>query len=259
MLVVTLRAGTVNTADVVLSSSQFLELGDVSMGATEKRILWLTNHGPGTLRLDSIRFASGSRSSGDFRLAGCSTRSTLADGERCTLEISFEPQLEGLQATEFLISYNGGADSPFVVRTIATGVVAPPPPPPALQLRLTPGSVDFGDNEIGAATVTSNQFILGAGEIKREVTITNDGGSPVKLARIVFDLGDGLLGYADVSFGVGAPGCEYALLAADGGSCTFTVAYHPLLVGTQTAILLIFHDGNDPSPIRLDLSGTSHL
>lgn len=258
LLVVTLRAGTDDAADLLVSSGQFLELGDVGMGVAEQRVLWLTNHGPAMLRLDGIRFASGSRSDGDFRVAGCVTRSTLADGERCALEISFEPRSEGLQAAELLITYNGGNDSPFVVRTIATGVVAPPPPPPALQLRITPSSVDFGDNKIGAAAVTSSQFIVGAGEIKREVTITNDGGSAVKLAKIVLDLGNGLLGYADVSLGVGAPGCEYALLAP-GGSCTFTVAYHPLLVGTQTAVLLIFHDGEDPSPIRLDLSGTAHL
>ncbi len=121
-----------------LSAPGSLDFGAVVVGESASRTLTLRNAGEGVLTIDSV-VASGE----GFALSG--SCAPLAAGESCLLEVHFRPARLGPASGRVDIMGSNGRAS---VELLGEGVALPAP-----QLVLSPGSIGFGNQLFGTASV----------------------------------------------------------------------------------------------------------
>ena len=136
----------------------------------------------------------------------------------------------------FTVTVNG--DSGGVAHREDTVQIAPPSPPPPPVASVSPSSLDFGHEVVGATSSAQS------------VTLSNTGDGPLTLTA-----GGATLGGSDPSeFAVLADGCRGGTLAP-GASCAVDVVFQPTTVGGRSATLSFQNNAPD-SPQSIALTGT---
>jgi hypothetical protein len=154
---------------------------------------------------------------------------TLAPGASCTIAVAFAPASAGNAYGQLTIPTDALV-GPVKVALGGSGFV----PTPALSL--TPGTLGFGSVPLGAAT---------SGRI---VKITSTGNAPLVVSSVT------LGGANPGDFAVWADHCTGASLLP-GASCTLSVSFEPLRVGTRAATLTVAHNAAG-GPAVVSLGGT---
>ncbi|HEX7243753.1 MAG TPA: choice-of-anchor D domain-containing protein, partial [Longimicrobiaceae bacterium] len=127
------------------------------------------------------------------------------------------------------------ADSAATDTAVADTTESPrPAPPPPARIRADRTAVDFGSHLVGAP----------GGE--RRVGVTNEGGSPARIAGVRLEGGAR-------DFRLAGSGCEGAVLAP-GEGCSVSVRFTPAASGRRTATLVL-EPGAQGSRLRVGLRG----
>ncbi len=201
------------------------EVGKTSPSQT----LTLTNSGNATATLTQISL-SGSQAS-EFRTAGgCATGMTLAAGAQCSVVLTLAPTSEGSKTASLNVLATNATNPPAVALS-GTATAVPTPPPgntPAVTLSST--NLSYGSVTVGSRSSLTS-------------TLTNSGTAALNL---------GALSVNNTLFAA-AHNCPASL--AVGSSCTLTITFSPLAVGTATATVSLLSDAAS-SPDTISLSGS---
>jgi hypothetical protein len=175
----------------------------------------LSNTGDAPLQVQSVA------ASGEFQESTTCGGSTLAPGRSCAIHVTFTPTSIGEQSGTLTVTDNA-ANSPQQIPLSGLGT--------GLQLRITPASLDLG-----------NQFV-GVTGLPQTVTLNNTGNLPVTLQSVSTSSSFGALN-----------ACGSTI--APGDSCAIGVFFQPTTLGSQTGTLTITDDAPG-SPQTIPLSGT---
>jgi hypothetical protein len=131
-----------------------LDYGNQLVGIrSTAQTLTITNSGASPLTISSLSFTG--TNPGDFVIGSDSSEATLAPGASRSLGIQCRPLAVGARSAVLAVSDNA-AGSPQLVSLSGAGVTT--------FVYRSPGSIDFGDCQIGAF-------------VSRTVTVRNDGNS----------------------------------------------------------------------------------
>jgi hypothetical protein len=196
-----------------------LVIGSAVPGASTERLVTVTSTGSLTLMISAVH-TTGS----DFGIASqdC-TGGGLASGASCAIHVQFAPTAIGPSSGTLAIADNalaGGHE--FGISGTGTAVA------------LTPDPVDFGEVDEYTAS-------------KLVVTLKN---GPNALTGISPSITTNHIGYDVV-----AKTCGTTL--AGGASCTFTVRFQPIVVGTDTGVLWV--DTNEQGRLGVNLTGVGRV
>ena len=151
----------------------------------------------------------------------------VAAGATCTVNVSFTPAAVGSRSAQLQMSDNA-AGSPQVVALVGTGVAVSTP-----AVTLTPAVLNFGDQNVGAASPTM------------AVTLDNTGSSALSISSIAIS------GTNAADFGQ-TNTCTASLAA--GASCSISVVFTPAQIGARSAQIVMTDNANG-SPRQIPLSG----
>ena len=210
--------GATSGANATLSMKS-LTFGTQLVGTTSPvQPVTLSNYGTETLDISSIV------ASGDFgEKDNCGSR--LLSGERCTIQVTFKP-IEGGNRTGTVSITDNAPNSPQKVHLTGVGTV----------VKLDPASLDFGN------------VIVGQKSSPQDTTLTNVGNTRLHVSDITITGTDA----GDFSQQNNCPDPGYLGV---GKSCTITVTFRPIQVGSRSADVSVSDDGGG-SPQQLSLSGT---
>ncbi|PYV26998.1 MAG: hypothetical protein DMG27_05145, partial [Acidobacteria bacterium] len=189
------------------------------------RTLTLSNTGTSPLTIMSLTI-SGSNS-GDFSQTN-NCGSTVAQGANCAINVTFTPTASGARSGAVTITDNASG-SPQIANLTGAGIA------PAVSL--TPASVSFGNQQVGATSAA------------QAVTLTNTGTAALSITSIAVtgaNSGD----FAQTNTCPVSP----ATLAAN-GACTISVTFTPAASGARSGALTITDNASD-SPEAVSLTGT---
>ncbi|HEX8997896.1 MAG TPA: choice-of-anchor D domain-containing protein [Ktedonobacterales bacterium] len=192
----------------------------------------LTNSGAAALSISSIAL-SGTNATDFAQTNTCPTgTSTLAAGANCTISVTFTPSATGTRTASVTISDNA-TGSPHSVSLTGTGATAPAP-----VTTISPTSVSFGTQTVGASTAAQT------------VTLTNSGNAPMSVTGIALS-GTNAGDFAQTNT------CPTgASTLAAGASCSISVTFTPTATGSRVASLTIT-DNAAGSPQSVSLSGNA--
>lgn len=217
--------GVDNTPAIALSRTS-VAFGNQQVGTTSAaQSVTVSNAGGGTLSISAV-----AANNGAFATAGNCVGASLANGQSCTVSVTFAPTAAAAVNATLAITHNA-AGSPATVALAGTGTTAPVP---AVALSRT--AVNF-------AGVTA----VGQQSIAERLTLTNNGPGSVALSSVA----------ASVEFNVvaAAGACGAGQTLAQGASCTIDVSFAPAAAGTRTGTLTVASSGT-PSTLVANLSGT---
>jgi hypothetical protein len=206
---VTLTPGTLTFASQVV--------GTTSAAQT----VTLTNTGSATLSVSSI--AAG----GDFSQTNACGAS-LAAGANCTISVTFTPTTTGTRTGAVTVT-DSASGSPQTLTLSGNGTL------PAVSL--TPGSLSFGNQQVGTASAAKN------------VTLANTGTGPLTIAGISFG------GSNPSDFGQSNTCPVSPATLASGSTCVISVIFGPTAAGPRSASLSVT-DNASGSPQSVTLTGT---
>jgi hypothetical protein len=249
-----------------------------SVGTTSAaRNVVLTNNGTTPLHIASIAIT------GDFGYTGCGFPLTLAPGASCTFAITFSPLVNGPANGSIAITTDA-AGSPHMIALSGTGVNGP-----VSAIAVRPSALDLGDVRVGGQCVVTVTFTPSAlGPQAGRLAIASNGdpavfnvslagnGVPTPPAILTvetfLDFGQRVVGtstrlplqvrntgeQALTVFGLEMAGAGFALEGGcttiqPGESCTVTLVFAPITVGTFVGSLTI--SSNARAPVRVDLLG----
>jgi hypothetical protein len=185
-----------------------LQFSSEAVGSTSAaQSVTVTNTGGSAIALGTAAIT------GDFVVSGTNCPASLSAGQSCSLSVTFKPTAAGNRPGQLTLS--GGTGTSAVATLDGTGV-APG------TLTLSPSSLAFGLVATGSSATAG-------------LTATNSGGVPVQLS--------GLAATGDFSIAGGTCGAS-SLLAANGGSCTVTVAFAPAASGQRIGALTFTGNGS---------------
>jgi len=184
--------------------------------------LTITNTGGGAVTISSVTNSN----PGEFPVVVNACNGTVAAGANCTISVAFKPVAAGGRTGTLTINSNG-TGSPQNIALFGTGQATATPG----QLS-TPGSVNFGTQNVGAPTSQS-------------VTLTNIGGSAVTISSVSSN--------NPSEFAVSGNSCAGSIGA--GSSCGFTVTFTPAVAGARGATITVLSNGTG-SPQSIVASGT---
>jgi Beta-propeller repeat/HYDIN/CFA65/VesB-like, Ig-like domain len=169
--------------------------------------------------------------SGDFaEIDDCGT--SLAGGASCTLSVTFNPTATGTRNGAVTITDNA-AGSPQSL--VLTGTATPPAP----LVTLSPSSVDFGNQGIGATTAAHT------------VTVSNTGSATLSISTVA------ITGSNSSEFALASgTTCTNGSSVVPGASCAISVTFTPSAAGTASAAVTITDNAAD-SPQIVSLSGNA--
>jgi hypothetical protein len=104
-----------------------LRFGRVQVGAVERAAVTLRNAGGGRLAIRDLRIEGENRGSFRVEKRDCPP---LEAGERCRVEVVFEPRREGPLEAGLVIASGDGPAVENRIPLAGSGVAEPPPPPP---------------------------------------------------------------------------------------------------------------------------------
>jgi hypothetical protein len=218
--------GVDNTPSIALSRTS-IAFGSQQVGTTSAvQTVTVSNAGGGTLSISAV-----AANNGAFTAAGNCVGANLANGQSCTINVSFAPTAAAAVNGTLTITHSAGG-SPASVGLSGTGTTAPVP---AVALSRT--SVSF-------AGVTA----VGQQSIAERVTLTNNGPGSVTLSSIA--------AAPEFNVVVGAAGaCRGGQTLAQGASCTIDVTFAPAAAGARSGTLSIASNGT-PATLTASLTGT---
>ena len=190
----------------------------------------VTNTGPGAATVTSIQITDVLQDAEFSESDDCPrSPSTLAAGARCSIKVTFRPDVVGTR-TGTLRVYDNSSNSPQIASLTGTGVNT--------SASLTPSSLTFGSQQVGTTSAAQT------------LTLTNTGQYSMTCCSILFratslNPGD----YAESN------NCPQSGTLAPGASCTISVKFTPTASGTRTATVEV-DDSAGTSPQTADLTGT---
>ncbi|MBV9258024.1 MAG: choice-of-anchor D domain-containing protein, partial [Ktedonobacteraceae bacterium] len=202
-------------------SVNFGNQGVNTTGAAQK--VTLTNSGQATLNISNIALSG--TNAGDFAQTN-NCGSTLAAGASCTINITFTPGAAGTRSAGLIVTDNA-SNSPQTLALTGTGVILAP------SVTLNPGSVSFGNQNVGTTSVVN------------KIALTNSGTAALNISKIALSGTNGS-DFAQTN------NCGSTLAAT--ASCTISVTFTPAAAGNRTANLVLT-DNAASSPQTLTLSG----
>jgi hypothetical protein len=222
--------GTITPSAGASLNPTSLSFGNQNLGTTSaSRAVTLTNNGPLALSISSIAI-TGTNATDFAQTNTCPSGSnTLASGSSCTVSVTFTPGALGARSASLTFTDNA-TSSPQSVALSGTGFT------PAPAVSLTPTSLNFGNQNVGATS---------AGQT---VTLTNSGTMALTISSIGF-AGTNATDFAQTNT---CPSGSSQLSA--GSSCSINVTFTPTASGTRSASLT-FTDNASDSPQSLALSG----
>jgi Domain of unknown function (DUF1929)/Legume lectin domain/Glyoxal oxidase N-terminus/PKD domain/Quinohemoprotein amine dehydrogenase, alpha subunit domain III len=220
-------------AVTVVPSSPIL-LPSTTQGATSAPVVvTVTNSGNANLNISALTLAGVNAS--DFALTSASntcTGAALAANASCTVAITFTPSATGARQATLQIADNAPA-SPQSFALSGTGI-SPTPTSPAVVI--SPASAAVAGTQ-GTANNSTN------------IVISNSGNAPLHISGVVF-------GGANVSDFVNPSSPCVGMPIAPNASCSITVTFAPLGVGTRTETVTITDDAPN-SPQAFTVNGTA--
>lgn len=219
-------SGVDNTPAIALSRTS-IAFGNQQVGTTSAaQTATVSNAGGGTLSISGV-----AASNGAFATAGNCVGANLANGQSCTVNVSFAPTAAAAVNATLAITHNAGG-SPSSVALSGTGTTAPVP-----AVALSRASVSF-------AGVTA----VGQQSIAERVTLTNNGPGSVTLTSVS--------GSPEFNVVAGAAGaCRAGQTLAQGANCTIDVSFAPAAAGARSGTLSVPSSGS-PATLTASLSGT---
>lgn len=229
---------SVNPALLTISNGPTYSFGDRPTGSQTDVTLTVTNSGgfAATSIATGAMAAPFTYKGGSFPGTGGTCAATLAVGASCDVVVTWAPTAAGLNSGSANIAYYDGAQNQTASRTVTGNGVN------AAVLAINEGpSFSYGTRASGSSTTKS--FML-----------TNTGG------YIATSVGGAGLAtpyaYAGGSFPGTGGDCSTTL--AVGASCTFVVAYAPLVDGVSSDTIEIgYNDGVTTQTATRDVSGTA--
>ena len=199
-----------------------LDFGQVQGGLTEMQTVTISNTGGQPLGINGVSIA-GADASAFMQTNDCTT---LAQGESCTVDVTFMPTGEGARSANLVIE-SDDPDSPSVeVAMSGQSVLAPEP-----AMTVDPESVSFGSVTVGTSKDSS-------------VTIGNEGTAALTITNVS-------VGGADSSEFIQSNDC---VNVATDATCTVSLTFTPAGEGAKSATLNI--QSNDTATPNLDIAMT---
>jgi hypothetical protein len=206
-------------------------LPSTTQGATNPPVVvTVTNSGNATLNVSSVTLTG--VNAGDFALASNTCTGAVAANATCTIGIAFTPSAVGTRQANLQITDNAPA-SPQSFSLSGTGTSSTPPAPSVV---ISPPSVSVAGTQ-GTAGNSAN------------VVISNSGTAPLHISGVVF-------GGASVSEFVNPSNPCVSAPIAPNTSCSISVTFAPLGVGTRTETVTITDDAPN-SPQAFTVNGTA--
>jgi hypothetical protein len=168
---------------------------------------------------------------GDFVIDAqtCLTLSPIANGDTCTVDVSFDPSTVGAKSATLRIA-SDAAGSPHDVALTGTGT--------GPDGAATPTPVAFGSQDVASGATAA-----------LTVTFTSNGTSAVTPGAPALGGGDA------AEFAIGLESCSIAGALAPATTCTVYVTFDPSSAGVKSATLSIPSNGTS-TPHVVTLSGT---
>ena len=212
-------------APIVSLSSTSVVFGNQPLGTTSAaQNVTLRNVGSTILNIQAV--ALGGSNSGDFAMANgstCGSGASVNPNSSCVFQITFTPTNSGSRGATVGLTDNA-ADSPQTINLIGTSIPTP-------LVSVSPSSISFPSQYAGTSGLPQN------------VTVTNNGGSPLNITGVTASPSD---------FGT-LNACGSSLAA--GASCVIGVFFDPTAGGSRTGTMTI-NDNGLGSPHTVALTGT---
>jgi hypothetical protein len=190
-------------AAAYLTAPSSMNLGTVTIGTSQTKLLSLSNSGGSSLTISSAT-VSGT----GFGVSGLTFPYTLAAGGSTSLSVTFTPSTTGTANATLSLSSNASDPSVGVPLT-GSGTTS------SGTLGITPGSLSFGSVTIGTTQTQSGSLTASGGS----VTVSSSSSS-----NSAFTLG----------------GFTLPMMLAAGQSLPFTVTFAPTATGTASANISFF-------------------
>jgi len=219
------------TPGVAVVPSSPIMLPSTTQGATKPPVVvTVTNSGSATLNITAVTITG--VNAGDFALASNTCTGAVATNATCTIGVAFTPSAVGMRQANLQLADNAPA-SPQTFALSGTGVSSTPTTPAVV---ISPASVAVAATQ-GTAGNSTN------------ITISNSGTSPLHISGAVF-------GGANVSEFVNASSPCIGIPIAPNTSCSISVTFAPLGVGTRTETVTLTDDAPN-SPQAFTINGTA--
>ncbi|MFO1414878.1 MAG: choice-of-anchor D domain-containing protein [Burkholderiales bacterium] len=216
--------GTAAAAPNLAASPTSLAFGSVTIGSSAPaQTVTVTNTGGAQATGVSVASANAK-----FPLSANTCGAALNAGASCTFGVGYAPSATGADSAHVTVSYTGGATVSVAVSGTGTAAAAP-------NLTAAPPVVAFGNVVVGQTSAGTT------------VTVTNSGnGGATGMSFAVAN---------SARFPVSGNTCGATLGA--GASCTFTVAYAPAAVGSDSGSATITYAGGGALVVSFSGSGVS--
>ena len=220
------------TPGVTVTPSSPIMLPSTIQGATSAPIVvTVTNSGNAVLNISTATLTG--INAGDFTLASNSCNgAAVAANAACSVGITFTPSATGARLASFQVTDNAPA-SPQTFALSGTGNSSTPTAP---AIVITPATIAVAGTQ-GTANSSTN------------IVISNSGNAPLHISGVVFG-GANVLEFVNPSNPcIGTP-------IAPNTSCSISVTFAPLGVGTRTETITITDDA-PKSPQTFTINGTA--
>jgi hypothetical protein len=220
------------TAGVTVTPSSPIIMPNATQGVTSAPVVVsVTNSGNATLNVSAVTLTG--VNAGDFALTSDTCiGAAVAANATCMVAITFRPSVPGVRQANLQITDNAPA-SPQTFALSGTGNSSPPTAPAVL---ISPASVGVAGTQ-GTSTSSTN------------IVISNSGSAPLHVSGVVF-------GGTNVSEFINPSSPCVGTPIAPNSSCTITVSFAPLGVGTRTETVTITDDAPN-SPQNFTVNGTA--
>jgi Domain of unknown function (DUF1929)/Legume lectin domain/PKD domain/Quinohemoprotein amine dehydrogenase, alpha subunit domain III len=220
------------TPGVTVMPSSPIPLPSTTQGVTSAPVVvTVTNSGNATLNVSAVTLTG--LNAGDFALASNTCNgAVVAANATCTVGITFTPSATGTRQANLQLTDNAPA-SPQSFTLSGTGNSSTPTAPAVL---ISPATVSVTGTQ-GTATSSTN------------IVISNSGTAPLHVSGVVF-------GGTNVSEFVNPSNPCVGIPIAPSASCTVSVTFAPLGVGTRTETVTITDDAPN-SPQAFTINGTA--
>jgi hypothetical protein len=217
--------GAFELPERILSISPLpVDFGDVAVGATSPdATVTFANTGNASLDVTALTAAAA-----PFALSGGTCPAlpiTLAPGASCTLTYTFAPTAAGPAAQTLSVTSNATVTGPITLQ--GNGVQG--------NLTITPGSVNFGNVNVGTPGAEETVTLANTGDASLDVTALTAAAAP--FARTA----------------TGTCSATLPITIAAGGSCTLTYTFTPAAAGAANQVLTV--TANAPGSGTISLAG----
>ena len=221
------RSQTEITVDVpkILITPNFYDFGTLTVGQTRTLQVAIKNRGEGTLSL--LQLGDINSSSEAYVLSEHCTNQSLAPNKLCRLNVTFQPQSDGIQNATLSIQSNDPA-KPVITMSLKGKAIL-----------LIPKMVvsSMADYQFGAIDVNRTQDLW--------IRIANTGNGPLQIGEILPSTDD---------FFLKSPSCANQIVAPD-NECKMRVTFKPQSNGIRKATLSIASNDPDTPLLKVSLKG----